>query len=92
RILDRKEKVLFLPRVPFVIDSLVPGSGAAASTLRVGDRVIGVGGRETPYFADFQRTVRDLSGQWTFVDVERDGKRQSMLVEVSERGAIGAYN
>ena len=48
RILDRKEKVLFLPRVPFVIDSLVPGSGASASTLRRGDRVVGVGRRETP--------------------------------------------
>ena len=88
-IMDRNEKDLFAIRMPFYIDSLIPGGNASRSTLLKGDRVVAVSGIPTPFFHDFVAAAAERKGQQVLVDVEREGKVSSHLVQVDPDGRIG---
>lgn len=92
RILDSGEKLLFAPRVPFVVDTILPDGGAAGSDLRKGDRIVGVNDEATPYFGDFRRVVKEHGSSQVALQVERGAERIAVPVEVSAEGLIGVGN
>ncbi len=89
---DSGEKALMQVRIPFFIDSIVPGAGASRSALRNGDRIISVEGRATPYFEDFRKQVRERKGGFTVIGYERAGNRELAVVQVDARGTIGVQS
>ncbi|MEO8588179.1 MAG: RIP metalloprotease RseP [Flavobacteriales bacterium] len=91
-VMDRNEKQLFAPRVPFFIDTVQPGKPAAESTLLKGDRIVAVNGIPAAYFGDFVQAISPNKGKYVFVDTERDGRFASHLVRVSDAGIIGVGN
>ncbi|MCB9168829.1 MAG: RIP metalloprotease RseP [Flavobacteriales bacterium] len=92
KILDRNEKVLFLPTVPFFVDTILPNGTAAKSDLRRNDRLIGVNDRSTPYFGQFRDALADLKGQQVSLSVLRGHDTLRLPVSVSEEGLIGVGN
>jgi len=92
QVMERNEKQLFAPRVPFFIDTIQQGKPAAESSLRKGDRIVAVNGRPAAFFGDFVQALAPNKGAYVFVDTERDGKVSSHLVRVSEQGIIGIGN
>ena len=92
QVMDRNEKQLFAPRVPFFIDTVQRGKPAAESTLLKGDRIVSVNGSPAAYFGDFVKALAPHKGEYVFVNTERDGKVSSHLVRVSEQGVIGIGN
>lgn len=86
---DAGEKALFQVRIPFFIDSIMRGQGAARSTLRKGDRIVAVDGQPTPYFEDFRRAIRPLANRQAAIVVEREGRLTTSIVAVDGRGTIG---
>ena len=92
RILDAKEKVLFLPRFPFVVDSVMTGSGAEdIGSFRPGDRVMAVNGEPAAYFTDFQQAIKGKEGKVIDVTVQREGHQVIVPVKLSEEGTVGLY-
>lgn len=87
--LNSNETILFTPRFPFYIDTLVKGQNAASSTLRKGDRVLAVDGTPTPFFADFPKALKTRKGEYVFVTVERNGALRSSMVKVADDGTVG---
>lgn len=92
RILDREEKVLFVPCVPFFVDTVIPGGTAAQADIRKGDRLIGVGGEVTPFFGQFREAMAGHKGSEVPVQLIRNGDTLSVPVKVSEEGLIGVGN
>lgn len=93
QILDRNEKILFLPRVPFVVDSIVKGGNAAKSGgFRKGDRIIAVDSVPTPFFTDFVDAVQDRKGRDVVVRVRRGEGTAAITVAVDKRGKVGLGN
>ncbi|MCB0794612.1 MAG: RIP metalloprotease RseP [Flavobacteriales bacterium] len=92
QVLERNEKVLFAPGVPFYVDSMVPDGNAVKSELRKGDRLVGVAGQPTPYFTQFSETVGKHAGSQVMVQVIRAGRELEIPVEVSAAGKIGVFN
>ncbi len=93
QILDRKEKMLFVPRVPFVVDSVARGGNAEKSGgFHKNDRIMGINGTPAPFFSDFVEAVGDLKGREVNVEVLRDGGKVLVPVEVDDKGKIGLYN
>ncbi len=93
KILDRKEKVLFVPRIPFVVDSLARGGNAEKSGgFRKADRIVGINGAPAPFFSDFVEAVGELKGRTVNVEVVREGTKLLVPVEVDDNGRIGIYN
>ncbi len=90
QILEGNEKLLFSPRFPFYIDSVLAGNNAAKSGgFRKGDRIIAVNGRPARYFQDFVVEVKDKKGQQVEVTLLREGHRVNVPVEVDENGIVG---
>ncbi len=92
RILDAKERVLFLPRFPFIVDSVKTGSGAEAiGSFRPGDRVLAMNGEPAAYFTDFQQAVKGKEGQTVEVTVQREGHLVVVPVKLDDEGMAGLY-
>jgi regulator of sigma E protease len=92
RILDRNEKTLFTPCVPFFVDTILPDGTAKDSELRKGDRLIAVNGTPTPWFAQFREAVGELKGQQATLGVLRGSDTLQLPVQVSDQGLIGVGN
>ena len=89
-ILRSERTALFLPRRAFVVDTILPGGGAAASELRLADRIVAINGIPTPYFGDFQQVIKGHQGERVLLGVERSGGHLEIPVQVSDEGLIGA--
>lgn len=92
KILDAKERTLFLPRFPFVVDSVKPGSGAEdIGSFRPGDRVMAVNGEPAAYFTDFQLAIQGKENRQVDVTVQREGHVVIVPVQVDSSGLVGLY-
>ena len=82
----------FVPRIPFVVDSVLRGGNAVKGTLAKGDSVVGVNGRPVAFFGDFVNAVQAQKGEYVSIEAVRDGKVSSHLVLVDEAGRVGLGN
>ncbi len=92
RILQRNERILFAPRVPFVVDTVMADGAAAAAGVRKGDQVLAVDGEDARYFGDFRAAIQERRGQEVVVTVERAGDRLDLLMKVNDEGLVGIGN
>ncbi|MCT8003062.1 RIP metalloprotease RseP [Sphingomonas sanguinis] len=60
--------------IPPVVGQVMPGSAAASTTLRAGDRVTAIGDRTVTDFADIARYVQIRAGERVTITAERDGR------------------
>lgn len=89
---ENKGKVLFGPRVPFIVEGTADDTPAAKAGLKTEDRIIGVNGAPTEYFHEFQRLVRDqYKGKEVTLSVLRGTDTLSVPIKITEEGKIGAY-
>ncbi|MFO8001311.1 MAG: RIP metalloprotease RseP [Marinilabilia sp.] len=79
-------------RVPFVVDSVISGMPAEKAGLQKGDSLVGVGGKEVPFFHAFVRELLTHTGDSTTVSFYRDGELMSLPVAVNKSGKIGIGN
>jgi len=81
------------PRVPPVIGSLNADGSAARSGLRIGDRIIAADGQPVSDWSAWVEFVRARPEQRVSIEMERDGRVQSMDLEIgsseTEAGVIG---
>ncbi len=90
KILDSKEKTLFTPRFPFIVDSVSKGNNAEkAGGFRKGDRIVAVDGKPAAYFQDFVEAVKDRRGVTLNVTLLREGHTVIVPVEVDDEGHVG---
>ncbi len=85
------------PKVPPVIDRVLPDKPAERAGLKPGDRVVAVNGEPVEYWHEWVKVIRAHPGQQVRVEVLRDGERLTleMTPEAAEEsgqtvGKIGA--
>ena len=86
-----KEVMLFDAGFPFVIDSVVPETGAALAGFKKGDRLVSLESDSILFFQQFSRLFKENKGKTVSVGFVRNGKLDSANVIVKEDGSIGAY-
>ena len=84
----------FMPgRALAVAEMVEAGAPAEQAGMQVGDRVVSVNGESTVTFGDMVEIVRELSGETVPVSIIRDGRQQTLYVDVvpweTEAGVIG---
>lgn len=87
---ENKDKALFFPRVPFVIQEVVKGSPAEAGGLKKGDRVVSVNRLPTMFFHEFVKEVKKRKGEGVSIGVLRNEEYTEFMVTLSPEGTIGA--
>ena len=86
-----KEVMLFDAGFPFVIDSVVPETGAALAGFKKGDRLVSLESDSILFFQQFSRLFKENKGKTVSVGFVRNGKLDSVNLIVKEDGSIGAY-
>jgi len=83
------EKEIMAVRLPFYIDSILPGGAAAKTTLAKGDRVLSVNDEPTLYFEDFRKTMKEEKGKEVAIAVVRGSDTLAVKVQVDAEGKVG---
>ena len=89
KIIALNDQSFILPFIPFIIDSIIPGSPASKTQLQKGDQIIAINGIETPAFYDFSTKVKTLKNKQSKVTYIRNSVRQDVELVVSKEGTIG---
>lgn len=84
----REYENLYVLRVPFIVDSVMSESAAAAG-LRHGDEVVACGDVESVDAAIVTESLNEHRGDTVTLGVLRDGARVSVEVPVNDEGKIG---
>ena len=86
---------LLMPRIPFVVGSVVSGSGAAQAGLHPGDSLISYNGTPITFFDQYSSAFHAAPGDTVTLGLVRktDGitKISTLPVKVSAEGTIGVY-
>ncbi len=76
---------LGVPLPPALVGDILPGTQAAASELRVGDRVVSVNGKPMQDFNDLVSAVAfSTAGEGLVLEIERAGERKTLAPIVPE--------
>jgi regulator of sigma E protease len=68
------------PRTPPVVNTVEPRSAAAAAHIRPGDRILSIGGRETPTFEELRNYIVLRPGEVVTVRLERQQRLHQIEV------------
>jgi regulator of sigma E protease len=70
------------PRTPPVVNTVEAGSAAAAAHLQPGDRILSIGGRETPTFEELRNYIVLRPGEVVTVQIERQQRLRQIEVRL----------
>jgi regulator of sigma E protease len=89
RFLSEGVKQFAQYRIPFVVDSIVPGMPAEKAGLQKGDSLVAVAGKQAPFFDEFVDELFHHKGDSTTVSFYRDGSLMTLSIEVNKSGKVG---
>ncbi len=81
--------MLMAPRIPFVIEEIVPGKPAASAGLQKGDRIIAFNGQSIPFFDQFGPLAQQQKEKSVTLGILRGSDTLQVPVTLTENGLIG---
>lgn len=88
KMIDSERANMIMPRMPMIIDSIVPNSVNANSKIKKGDRVIGVNGEMIHYHDEFKTEVEKYKNQEITIRVLRGTEDLTYPVKVNDKGQL----
>lgn len=88
KMIDSERANMIMPRMPMIIDSIVPNSVNANSKIKKGDRVIGVNGKLIHYHDEFKSEVEKYKNQEITIRVLRGTEDLTYPVKVNDKGQL----
>ncbi len=88
KMIDSERANMIMPRMPMIIDSIVPNSVNAKSQIKKGDRVIGVNGKLIHYHDEFKSEVEKYKNQEINIRVLRGTEDLTYPVKVNDKGQL----
>lgn len=79
----------FSLRIPFVVDSVLPGKTAMMAGLMKGDSIVGVNGLYTNFYQEITRELKKNKGKVVRMHIVRNGSTLALPVGVSPEGTVG---
>lgn len=92
KIIDKRNLVLFYPRVPFIVKEIPDTSRNANSGLMPRDQVIGVNGVSFRYYDEYQNIIDTIKPGAVQLSLLRDGKKHTISAWLSDQKKLGLYN
>jgi regulator of sigma E protease len=88
-----KSKDSFIsPRIPCIVDTVLPGQAALKAGLLSDDKFVSINGEDATYFQDVVKILQKNIGKQVDIIVDRKGDSILLKAEVSEAGKLGFGN
>jgi len=85
-----KSKDSFIsPRIPCIVDTVLPGQAALKAGLLSKDKFVSINGEDAMYFQDVVKLLQKNKGRQIDIIVDRSGNLVSLKADVNESGKIG---
>lgn len=91
RLMKSKESFIS-PRIPCIVDTVLPGQAAERAGLLKGDKFISINGEAAEYFNDVVKILQKNKSSEIKIVVQRGGKETSLKAQVNENGKLGFGN
>lgn len=88
-IMQQKKAAFILPRVPSIVAQVQEGSGASRAGMKVGDKIVAINDKPTPFYDEVKTEITNNKGQNIKVTVTRNGQAVDLQGEVSKEGLFG---
>ncbi|MEZ4995395.1 MAG: RIP metalloprotease RseP [Saprospiraceae bacterium] len=88
---ENKDRYLFIPRTPFVVEQVAEDSPADKAGIMANDSIIAVNGAPTPYYDQFIDMVLPNPGKTLTVSLVRGGQEKDVTLTTTDEGKIGVY-
>jgi regulator of sigma E protease len=88
-ILSNEGKNFISPRFQSIVDTIKVNSNAARSGFKVGDIIVGLNEKNTPYYSDFIAAVGEKKNDSITVKINRSGEVITLKSKLDENGKIG---
>lgn len=92
KVIGAEVKVLADFRIPFVVDSVVAGMGAAQGGMMKGDSIVRVEGQPAAWYHEFVSLLGEQKGKSIKITVWRDTSMVDLVCQVSDNGKVGIGN
>lgn len=86
---DKKNKLLFMYRMPFVVGGIPDSSHNAKSGLKSNDIVTAINGEEIKYFDQFSTIADKYRGEQVSLSILRGKEPKIISANISEKGKLG---
>jgi regulator of sigma E protease len=86
---ENKGKILFLPRMPFVLGEVTDGYPAKKAGLMANDSIVAVDGQPIRFYDQFLEMVSTQPNTPITVSLVRDGRPMDVSLTTNENGKIG---
>ena len=90
KLLENDRSLFIDFRFPFIIDSVLPDSGADRAGLKKNDRITAVNGIETPSFYEYAEIIKNFKGETVELNIERNNREKEVKVQLDSTGKIWA--
>ncbi|HPS05223.1 MAG TPA: RIP metalloprotease RseP [Tenuifilaceae bacterium] len=84
-----KNPLIFIPRIPFIVDEVRPNEPAQAAGFLKGDKLLAVNNTPKQFFDEFRQAMQENKSKTVTFTVERGGQPVNLEVNVPESGIIG---
>jgi len=91
-IIDKRNLLLFYPRVPFIVKEIPDTSLNAASGLRAKDQVIGVNGKQFKYYDEYQAIIDTIGPGAVQLSVLRNGEQRTITATLNAQKKLEIFN
>lgn len=88
-LISKKKELIIAPKMPFIIDSVLPNKPAQKAGFLKGDKIIAVNGMETSLYSDAMKIIKSNASNTIKVNIERSGHTDSIDVTVGKDAMIG---
>jgi len=92
QVMSSGAKGMFTERIPFIVDTVLPGSVAEAIGIQKGDFFERVNGKSAHFFMDFVKILQEETGNEVSIELTRNDALVSLQVSVPSTGKIGIGN
>jgi regulator of sigma E protease len=92
RVLASGEKNFADIRIPFVIDSVIPGMNASKAGLIKGDSLLSMNGQSATYYHEFTNLANLNKGQTVTLTILRNTSVLTLPCDINEQGKVGIGN
>jgi len=92
RVLASGEKNFADIRIPFVIDSVIPGMNASKAGLIKGDSLLSMNSQSAAYYHEFTTLANLNKGQTVTLTILRDTSVLTLPCAINEQGKVGIGN